>query len=601
MYYDKVRTYQFRKWVVAVVASHFTIHRLIDEADWEDIVERFNDEKEEDKQYTVKENNERKTFTNISDYRLYTRAAKTVPDWSKILEELVTDLGNISNTSHSYVLFLEVDDSNFAVTGGSGYQVIGQDKQYQFGIDLLSRLVEPNETVIKSVSDRYFSGNILGGNYQLKGKGTINNETEFNNFFNEIYIALSSKTIKEKLDIDIKTKKADYRFLAKDSIKLGKAITLNELDKLLGSILDLLAGPGYPINPFYQLNSDDPLNKKLDDYLAEVFIDYVAGGRTSPDLTIVPLDSAFDTQYIQINENSSAKINYDVEEDIFLYLNEELTFDKEIDVIISIIKGINLTGIIDGEEPVTSSLYNHIDVKLNLDDDTYWLMNGNWYFLESQFMKDIDIKFVERISQSFDLDFTIDSHPLNNWNDGSETNFNFGHNENSSIYVLDRILYENIEICDLLVETDDKLYFIHVKDGIDGNVRVLTDQIIHGMQLISGAKYHSSDVLKGYYKSIVDKIQEDGEEDTSQISIAARKFKERFEEGEFIKVIRDKKICFVFAYRPLDSHDLHRPETIKSTAAKLSMISLIEEKNKYDFDLKFLNIKREPALLVNRE
>lgn len=578
MYYDKVRTYQFRKWVVAVVASHFTIHRLIDEADWEDIVERFNDEKEEDKQYTVKENNERKTFTNISDYRLYTRAAKTVPDWSKILEELVTDLGNISNTSHSYVLFLEVDDSNFAVTGGSGYQVIGQDKQYQFGIDLLSRLVEPNETVIKSVSDRYFSGNILGGNYQLKGKGTINNETGFNNFFNEIYIALSSKTIKEKLDIDIKTKKADYRFLAKDSIKLGKAITLNELDKLLGSILDLLAGPGYPINPFYQLNSDDPLNKKLDDYLAEVFIDYVAGGRTSPDLTIVPLDSAFDTQYIQINENSSAKINYDVEEDIFLYLNEELSFDKEIDVIISIIKGINLTGIIDGEEPVTSSLYNHIDVKLNLDDDTYWLMNGNWYFLESQFMKDIDIKFVERISQSFDLDFTIDSHPLNNWNDGSETNFNFGHNENSSIYVLDRILYENIEICDLLVETDDKLYFIHVKDGIDGNVRVLTDQIIHGMQLISGAKYHSSDVLKGYYKSIVDKIQEDGEEDTSQISIAARKFKERFEEGEFIKVIRDKKICFVFAYRPLDSHDLHRPETIKSTAAKLSMISLIEEK-----------------------
>src|SRR5690625_4315055 len=162
------------------------------------MIERFNDEKQADKQYEPKSNSGTVRFRNIEKYKLYTRAAENIPSWSKTLYELVTDLGNVNNISHSYVLFLMVSGSNFAVTGGTGYQVISQDKQYYFGIDILSRLVKPNDTVIKSVSDRYLSGNILGGNYQLRGKGTINSETAFNNFFDKIKIALTSQIIKQK-------------------------------------------------------------------------------------------------------------------------------------------------------------------------------------------------------------------------------------------------------------------------------------------------------------------------------------------------------------------------------------------------------------------
>lgn len=577
--------------VITVSASHFTIHRLKEEENWKEIVDQFNDEKDSDKQYTLKANKEDIKFNNIAKYELYTRAAETVPDWSTTLDELVTDLGNVNNISHSYVLFLEVDDSNFAVTGGNGYQVIGQDKYYNFGIDLLSRLVEPNDTVIKRVSDRYFSGNILGGNYQLKGKGTINNETDFNNFFDEIYIVLSSKVIKNKLGIKIPTKKADYRFLAKDSIKLGKAITLNELDILLGAILDLLEEPGYPINPFYQLNGNDSLIKELDSYMIDAFTDHLANTGENEGFTIVPFYSTFDIQYIEIKNSESTKENYETEEDIFKYLKKNISLDKDNNVILSIIKGIKLTGKIDGEEPEISSLYHHFDVKLTLNNDTYWLMNGDWYFMEREFMEEIDNRFIQKVSQGFDLDFNIDLHPLNAWQDESETEFNFGHNQNPSIYVLDRIFYENIEICDLLVEADNTIYFIHVKDGLDGKVRILTDQILHGMQLISGAKDHDPSVLKGYYKSVIDKTNDFDEENASQISISARKFQERFyNEEEFVKTVMEKKVCFVFAYRPLESHDLNKPETIQSTAAKLSMITLVEELNKFDFELKLLSI-----------
>ncbi|WP_197431627.1 hypothetical protein [Lentibacillus sp. JNUCC-1] len=48
----------------------------------------------------------------------------------------------------------------------------------------------------------------------------------------------------------------------------------------------------------------------------------------------------------------------------------------------------------------------------------------------------------------------------------------------------------------------------------------------------------------------------------------------------------------MFAYRPLESHDLNRPETIESTAAKLSMIGLTETIKNYDFRLEFMEIER---------
>src|SRR5690625_4309217 len=128
---------------------------------------------------------------------------------------------------------------------------------------------------------------------------------------------------------------------------------------------------------------------------------------------------------------------------------------------------------------------------------------------------------------------------LNEWSkDRSEGYFNYSHIDSENIYVLDEMLYENIELCDLLIEDPDnnKIYFIHNKKGIDGNMRMLVNQIEHGLRFLSGFS-QDFNILVDYYASIVNKIRntskETGEE--TQLSKAARKFKERFQrQDDFI-------------------------------------------------------------------
>lgn len=576
-------------------ASHFTVYLLQTKLDWKQIIDEFNEDKDIDKQYILRTNNDGIIFNNISNYRLYTRAAETTPDWGLTLENLVINLDNVTNISHSYVLFLQVGKQNFAATGGNGYQAIENHKDFSFGIDLLSRLIDRNDSVIKRTNDRYISGNIMGGVYQFNGSVSINTEKEFNNYFNEIYLALSTEKIEEKLGIKINTKKKDYRLLAKDSIKLGKSLTISELDTLLGSLINLLGQEGYSINPFYRLKEKDPKIEQLNAKLVNDFRDYLNSDVTITDFNIVPFYQVFDSHYIAINNEKSIKKDYENEQDIIDYFTEQVSLDLNNDVLFTVINNTILSGEIDGIEEVQKKLYEHLDVKLRLGNDTYWLMNGNWYYLKREFIKEININFINKITNDYDLDFKLDS--INFWPDNEkEGDYNYKHNCNESTYVLDKIFYNNIEVCDLLVEEENKVYFVHVKNGLDGEIRILVDQIISAMHMVSNGKMHDTNILEGYYQSILNKIKSEDPKKESQISISAKKFKARFPEKEtFIDVIGRKEIVFVFAYKPLDSHDLNNPNTIKSTAAKIAMINLAEMKKDFDFTLKFLNIKQKSS------
>src|SRR5699024_8418853 len=139
--------------------------------------------------------------------------------------------------------------------------------------------------------------------------------------------------------------------------------------------------------------------------------------------------------------------------------------------------------------------------------------------------------------------------------------------------------------------TKKQLYFIHVKDGLDANVRVLAEQINHGMQLISSGKIHDESILKGYYENIKKKINNPNKNE-STITQSAKKIVENFSEEKFVNAILTKEITFIFACRPLDSHNFLYASTISSTAAKLSMLNLLDEVKEYDFGFEFMSIER---------
>lgn len=193
------------------------------------------------------------------------------------------------------------------------------------------------------------------------------------------------------------------------------------------------------------------------------------------------------------------------------------------------------------------------------------MVNG-WelFFLAREFVNEINNHFLFKVVNQYEH-ITLDE--VNEWIDDKEMtegSFNFSHNDNPSVYVLDRIFCKNIEICDLLIEKEDKLYFMHIRDGLDRDTRVLVSQILVSMRLLFDAVYGDNGILEEYYNNIIAKINDPKtNEKESSLSISARKFKKRFpKKDSFINLLKHKKIVFVFAYRPGKSHDIYNPKTI---------------------------------------
>lgn len=574
-----------------MAASKFTIYLLNTKLDYVEIIEEFNEDKEPEDHFVVQKKRQDLSFKYITNFELYIREGKTQPDWCRPISQLAKGLPEIQNINYSFVLFIELSGIHFAITGGTGHHVIEKHKYYNFGIDLLSRLIDPNESVIKSVNDRYLTGNRLGSSIQYHGNVSINYEKGLNTFFDKIKIALRSDVIQDKLGIKIETKKKDYRFLATDSVKLGKSLTLNDLDTLLGSIIELLEEDSYPINPFYMLKSSDPRIEELDLILVDQFISYLSNPQAEI-LNIIPFYYVYDAHFIVPMKD--VKVPYGSESDIRNTINDYYSLEIDHKEMLEIIKSIKLVGILEGSVDTEKTLYEHIDIKVEYQDKTYWLVEGNWFLIELEFMNLINRTFLEKVTYSYNHNFNLNQ--IKNWPDNlKEGEFNISHNEIDHVYVLDKILYNNIEICDLLVEDyqENKLYFVHVKNGLDGEMRVLSAQVEQAIQFISNAEF-DVDILHDYYKSIIDKIgnkTDDGEE-TNQ-SKAAKKFLARFQTvDEFVDTVKGMKKEFVFAYRPLDSHDINDPTTIKSTAAKLSMLDLTKVESNSDIPINFMRIDR---------
>lgn len=440
-------------------SSNFTIYQLNTDKDWQEIVDEFNEGKEENKQFKLKTNRLNVEFEHIKEYKLYTRAAETTPDWANPLSDLVEDLGEVRNINNSYVLFLKVDEDSFAAAGGFGYSVVASFKNFNFGIELLSRLIKPDEGAIKRISDRRLAGNIVGGDFLYHQNVSLNTEKGFNRFMSEIYTALPKETIEEKLGIKININKKNYRFLAKESINLSKAITIKELDQLVGSISHLLKLNGYSINPISYVNEKDPKISELNNKLIELFRRHVEEDQSDQNFRIAPFYNDYDSYFIMIGKDLSTKDEYDSEEEIINYLKQNVSLDKQNQELLNILKGITLTAVIENDEGKPRSLYEHLDARIQLDDKTYWLMDGNWFFLAREFVDEINNTFLSKFTNQYNQDFMLDE--INEWMDGEEEgDFNFSHNEKPSVYVLDKIYYKNIEICDLLVVDNDKLHFI---------------------------------------------------------------------------------------------------------------------------------------------
>src|SRR5699024_9932979 len=290
-----------------------------------------------------------------------------------------------------------------------------------------------------------------------------------------------------------------------------------------------------------------------------------------------------------IHKEYDAPINFD---DLVAFFREFYweSYERGDDnAIEKFLKEVQIFGYVENEVLFSPKIIELISIQLSLENKYYFLLDGKWFFLNNDFMENVNKHFLSQVTSVYDNSGR--SEYINNWpSNYDEKEYNFSHNEIDNIFVLDRMLIKNIEICDLLNINNNEVKFIHVKKGLAGDTRVLCAQIMSAMSSLQNAVFgNDADFLSDYYQSIRRKCFVEDE----LLRESAEKFINQFNEEEsFTEFVFNNfnNMTFVLAFSG-ENYDLHQPaKTITSTPAKISLIQLVQKARQYGFKLEILKI-----------
>ncbi len=126
------------------------------------IITNANKDIEEEKKYDF-------TLTSEENTKCYLQKKSVPVGWSNFVNNLLqTQIIDIKNIIHSFVLFIKKNENIYAITGGHGYNVIKQYIMPDFGITILEKTFDKSALVMKSMQDRALVGNL----FDFRGKWT---------------------------------------------------------------------------------------------------------------------------------------------------------------------------------------------------------------------------------------------------------------------------------------------------------------------------------------------------------------------------------------------------------------------------------------------
>ncbi|UGB30958.1 MULTISPECIES: DUF6119 family protein [Bacillales] len=600
-------------------SAKFTVYQLKNDSYnfdqyCEEIVHKYNHSQNENtdeselETYKLKKINTQIPFKHIESIKVYVAMHQTTPQWKDTLNELLyDDIRQIKNISHSFLFFIKIQNNFFAITGGKGHLVISEYKDYAFGLEILSKIMLPRDNIIKSIADRSLQGNRFSGQQYFNNFVNLISENNISNYFKEINTFLTKEKICREFGVNIKEKKEGFNFLARDSIKLGKSLNLKELDIFMKNLDRLInhVDSEHNINKFHEVDYRDSLFKELNSELERMIFESLNRNKeeiNNSNIKILNSNNLYiDCDYYVLKKRNSngkelGRYENEVEFVDIIEVFNKFYFEKIIgtnkSIIEDFLKAVSLEGYIDNERIIYERILDLLDLSLIYNNTHYILINGKWFYLDSNFIEEINKTFIDRVIPIYEN--SSKTITLKSWKSGDdEGKYNYSYHDSDGYYVLDKMLVRNVEICDLLRIEEEEILLFHVKDGLAGSTRILCEQILIAMESIQAAiLYNDREFLLEYYQSIKNK-------DMPKISDSSRnsaiKFLNKFNTAEeFIETILSPsmKITFVFAFKS-KNHNLYNPDTITSTPAKISILNLISQVKRFDFDLRIVEIKSD--------
>ncbi|MFH7014664.1 DUF6119 family protein [Flavobacterium sp. FlaQc-47] len=537
-------------------------------------------------------------FDNNLKYFLYTFNSEEVEsDWKNYFPKFLIKDSNFIQQKLSLVFFIEFEDFLYVIIGGNSFRIIIPFIDESFGIDIYSRILDPENDELLSIKTRSLTGKKAGNYSFYKSNFKLIDHIKFGTIPKEISLKLSN--IKnDYFGFLRKTKNEQVQIVVNNSIKFRKRIDFNLLKSLIKEIkyIEEIDKSNYLTT--YTKIEDKDLIKKLQERLLNIIVNDIPNILQKkinprnkfnfefchPNL----IDKFYEADLFKIYENSGENKyslfatvieKNEVYEKVINRAVEKLGSNYTFNDLKFYLFGVKVRSYkTDEKRQLTSaSFLMHLNTEFIFDDQPYFLLDNNWYLLQDSFVKDLNNQCA-RILKNFVAPKNI---LFKNWNKEvvrKESQYNLLYNDIENYLVFDTITINGIELCDIIYYDESNLYLIHVKYGFDSSIRELYNQVIlSARRLQESLVSKEKEYLKRNFRSIQKK------NNIKNLS-----------QSEFIKLF-SKKINYIMAFTSDNKNEItieNNISKIKSSIAKFSIIQSSSEMRAEYYDLYFAQILR---------
>ncbi|MCG8475441.1 MAG: TIGR04141 family sporadically distributed protein [Cytophagales bacterium] len=513
------------------------------------------------------------------NYRLYTfNEQEKESIWKEFLPSELIGENDFTLKSTSFSLFIQVANRLFAVIGGIGISVIKRFSNVSFGLDFYEKIAEPAIDIVHTETSRGVSGNLTSEQRTFRNEQRLQDVLSIGRVPNKFYLQLRQElkdSVFEFIDFD----GAENIYL-----EIGAAfcikwkISFNQLHELIIRINDALnMENSASLSRFERINDPDFTQGSLLPALLTHLRDDIVK-LLSPNTNynqLLDYDFIHPSKWQQFYECDSYKAYLKGARKPFFETHDRTQLYHEVlKHVYSLVEptdesnfrrillGVRIKGFV-GETRKTEAMFiNHLTCEIPIGLTPHFFIDNRWYKVKGSFIDNINEQCLQILKRNI-----LTPNPLDlPWNHNSENegDYNLKYTDRENYWVLDKMLGQNIELCDIAVLRNNNLYLIHVKDGFDAKIRDLTNQVsISAQRLWNDLKSDMS-----FLNEVYDTYSQ-GESNVSGIS-----------RENFYRLFTENTITYVMAFttNQRDKTILGNLDEHKSNIAKFSVIQSFQER-----------------------
>lgn len=529
--------------------------------------------------FTTKFNISSIKTTKIDDVTYYLHLFNTheiESEWKDFLPVELTANQDFVQQKLSLILFAESDNQLFCIIGGNAYQVVVPFIDHSFGLNTYARIMNPSEDELASIKSRGITGPRAGLNEQFRDNYRIIDFIKFGKLPQEIHLKLRKGTTDLHFGFLKKNEDERIQIYVGKSFKIKKSVIFEDLHRIILEFRDILQlAPSDYLSSYKEIKDGNFINDFLrTELITNLFNDAGLLGKNdarrfendfcNPN----DIEKFYEADEYLLKEKSDKggyvtfKVVNDRKEiydNVLRRAVEKFGNNDRFNFMI-FLQGIRITCYQNNKRTIGSSFLFHITSEFSLKGQPYFLVDTKWYKLRDSFIEDLRTN-TKHILKTYKAPNNILTEFWDKISLRREGDYNLLYNNKKGYIVIDTLITDGVELCDILHYDTQNLYLIHVKFGFSSSFRELSNQIIiSARRLRETLASNKKDLLDKVYTKLIQK-----EYNIDSLSLA-----------EFKELFSTKKINYILAYTSQLSEDLLVEDNIDKFDSNIARFSLIQ-------------------------